>query len=458
MLFLVGQGHTDLSLELDGSTQLGIDSDDVKSKRKVGRKGVSIDTIDDLDIILENIPIENLLISFETDFTAPILYAMFILVAEKRKIPLEKLKGSVRNDFLGGFVAEDTLLFPPKDSFRLLVDTVEFITEKTPHFHGITTHGTRAVYDGITAMQEIAFSLCKAMTYIENCVERGLEIDDLCDKISFNFHTKSDFFEEIAKYRAIKKLWTSLIVNLFHGKHRKSEALHFNSICEPINSASTQLENNLVRIAYQVMASSLGGAHTISCRPFDQNFSTFNKESLLLALRTQQILSKETGISISEDSFSGSFFLENLTNQILKGTENCIQEIEANGGITLCIEREIIRKWSLDSCLNLKNKTENVENTIFGLDKLIDGSEEKDFGVASSNQERLEEEQIKKLTKIKTERDTLGVSVALEKLEELAKKKENLIPPIMNAIKLHATIGEIVTALKNIFGEYVKGK
>lgn len=454
--FLVEQGYTNLSLELDCPTQLGIDSDDIKSCGKVGETGVPVDTIDDLDIILKDIPIENLSIAIETDFTAPILYGMFLLIAQKRNIPLDKIKGSIRNDILGGFISNDILLFPPANSFKLLVDTVEFITEKTPYFHVIKTHGTRETYEGITAVEEIAFSISKAITYINNCIARGLKIDDFSDKISFNFHTKSDFFEEIAKYRAARKIWSEIILDHFHAKEEKSKSIHFNSICEPISSVFTQLENNVIRIAYQVMASSLGGARTISCRSFDQNFSEFNEKSMILALRTQQILSEETDILISEDLFSGSYLLENLTNLIYEKTKELLQKIEVSGGTTLCIEKGIMRKWSLESHAKFKNKIESGEQIILGLNKYPEELEEKRPDLTPSNQKEIEKNQINKLAKIKIERDSFAVTEALQKLEKAAKTNENLICPIMNAIKLHATIGEIVDALKNIFGEYVK--
>ena len=454
--FLVEQGYTNISLELDNPTQLGIDSDDIKSCGKVGKTGVPVDTIDDLDIILKDISIENLSIDFGTDFTAPILYGMFLSIAEKRNIPLDKIKGSIRNDILGGFISEGILLFPTVNSFKLLVDTVEFITEKTPNFHAIKTHGTREIYKELTAVEEIAFSISKATTYIDSCIGRGLNIDDFSDKISFSFHTKSDFFEEMAKYRAAKRIWNELISNHFHAKKEKGKSIHFDSICEPINSVSTQLENNLIRIAYQVMASSLGGAHTISCRSFDQYFSEFNEESLILALRTQQILCEETGILNSEDLFSGSYFLENLTNLIYEKVKELLEKIEVSGGTTLSIEKGIIRKWSLESHAKFKNKIQSGEQIILGLNKYIEESEEKSSNLTPSKQKEIEKNQIEKLGEIKIERDSFAITQALKNLEKAAKANENLISPIMSAIKLHATIGEIVDALKNIFGEYVK--
>ena len=452
LLFLTKHGHTSLSLDFDEPTLLGNDSDDLKSRELVGKTGVPIDTIEDLEIVLQNIPIEKLSITLESDYTAPILYAMFILISEKRKIPLKKLRGSVRNDILNGVISNQKLLFPLQHSLKLLTDTVEYITKTTPSFCAINTQGTRAIYPEITATQEIAFSLSKTETYINSCIAHGLDIDDFSDKISFTFHTKSDFFEEIAKYRAARNLWHKLISTNLQAKEEKSKFINFNAKCEPINLVSTQLENNLVRIAFQVMASSYGGANSITCGSFDKHFSKFNENNLLLAIRTQQILLEETGLSNSENIFSGSYFVENLTQQISNEVMTLSEEINSNGGIIFCIEKGILQKWSLKSRMNLKNKIKAGEHVILGLNKYLEESEEKKSFPIHPNQKETEKTQIKRLVKIKNDRDPTQVTEGLEKLEKSAKSNENLIPSIMHAIKLHATIGEIVTSLKKIWG------
>ncbi len=404
----------------------------------MGKKGVSIDTIDDMEMVLKDIPIENLSISFETDFSASILYAMFLAIAEKRKIPIRKLKGAIRNDFLGGLMSKSEIVFPLENSLKLLIDTVEFVAKNTPDFHAIKIQGTREFYPYITAPQEIAFSLSKAVTYIKNCIASGLKIDDFSDQMSFEFNTRSDFFEEIAKYRAARKIWNETIKNNFYTQEETSKSIYFNAKCDAINSISTQPEDNLVRISYQVMASALGGANTITCGPYDHNSIDFNKESLLLALRTQQILMEETNLLCSEDLLSGSFFLEDLTNRITNEITETLTLIDSLGGITPCIEKGNLRSW-----------IKSEEKIISGINKNIEESEEKHAFSTTSNQTEIEKKQIQKLIKVKKTRNSLKVAEALKKIENSAKTNKNVIPQIMNAIKLHATIGEIVTTLKN---------
>ena len=445
LFFLVEHGHTSLSIEVDKPTLLGIDSDDLDSNYQVGKKGVPIDTIDDMEILFKDIPIENLSISFETDFTAPILYTMFLAIAEKRKIPMEKLKGSIRNDILGGLMSEGELVLPLENSLKLLVDTVEFTTKNTPNFHAVKIHGTRELYPDITASQEIAFSLSKAFSYINNCIDRGLKIDDFSDKIGFNFDTRSDFFEEIAKYRSARRIWNETITNNFCAQEKTRKSIHFNAKCDAIDSVSTQPEDNLVRISYQVMASALGGANTITCSPYDQNFCDFNKESLLLALRTQQILMEETNLLCSEDLFSGSFFIENLTSRITNEITEILTMIDSRGGIIPCIKKGILQIW-----------IKSGEKSISGINKKIEESEEEHAFTTTSNQTEIENNQIQKLIKIKKTRDSLKVAEALKKIENSAKTNKNIIPQIMHAIKLHATIGEIVTTLKNYMEKQTK--
>jgi methylmalonyl-CoA mutase N-terminal domain/subunit len=450
--FLLDQGNTGLSVALDLPTQLGLDSDDEKSTGEVGKVGVAIDTLDDMETIFRGIPLDKISTSFTINSTAAILYAMYIAAAKKQGVAPERITGTIQNDILKEYVSRGTWIFPPEPSLRLIVDTIAYGLENTPRYNTISAAGAHFRDAGATAVQEGGFTLADAIVYAERCIKRGLDVDDFAPRISFYFYTHTDFFEEIAKYRAMRRLWARIMRERFGAKNPRSLLFRFGTVCGGSTLTAAEPENNIVRVAYEALSAVLGGSQTIFTCAHDEALALPTEESALLALRTQQIIASETGVPDVADPFGGSYFLENLTSRMEAEMEKIIADVEARGGMVACIERGLIQGWISESAFRWQKEVDAGERTIVGVNKYA-GPPEKPKNIFTVEPE-LAARQIERLARVKKERDAARVSAALARLKAAAGGTDNLMPLILEAAEAYATVGEITGVLREVFGEF----
>jgi len=450
--FLLDEGNTGLSVALDLPTQLGLDSDDERSVGEVGKVGVAIDTLDDMETIFEGIPLDRISTSFTINSTAAILYAMYIAAGKKRGVPPEKLTGTIQNDILKEYVARGTWIFPPEPSLRLIVDTIEYGIRHTPRFNTLSAAGAHFRDAGATAVQEGGFTLADAIVYAERCARRGLAVDDFAPRISFYFYTHSDFFEEVAKYRAMRRLWARIMRERFGAQNPRSWLFRFGVVCGGSSLTAHEPENNIVRVAYEALSVVLGGAQTIFTCAWDEALALPTEESALLALRTQQIIAHETGVAAVADPLGGSYFLENLTARMEAGMEGLIGEVEARGGMVACIEQGLVQRWIAESAYRFQREVDAGERVIVGVNKY--GGAPARPGPIFSVDPELARRQVERLRRVKGGRDEGRVERSLARLREAARGEANLMEPIGEAVEAYATVGEITGVLRGVFGEF----
>ena len=450
--FLLDEGNTGLSVALDLPTQLGLDSDTPRSEGEVGKVGVAIDTLADMETLFENIPLGEISTSFTINSTAAILYAMYIAVAKKQGTPPAGITGTIQNDILKEYVSRGTWIFPPEPSLRLIVDTIEYGAAHTPRFNTISAAGAHFRDAGATAIEEGGLTLADAIVYAERCIERGMDVDEFAPRFSFYFYTHSDFFEEIAKYRAMRRLWAQIMRERFGAKDERSWKFRFGVVCGGSTLTAAEPENNIVRVAYQALSSVLGGVQTMFTCAYDEALALPTEESALLALRTQQIIAHETGVIDTADPFGGSYYLENLTAEMETGMSALIRKIEDEGGMVSCIERGLIQNWIAESAYKLQKAIDSGERTVVGVNKYRDEADAPPaiFSVPPE----LAEQQIERLNQVKAGRDPARVETALTRIGEAARGTENLMEPTIEAVEAYATLGEITGVLKDKFGEF----
>jgi len=450
--FLLAEGNTGLSVALDLPTQIGLDSDDALAAGEVGKVGVAIDTLDDMETLFEEIPLDRISTSFTINSTAAILYAMYIAVGRKQGVPPDGLTGTIQNDILKEYVSRGTWIYPPEPSLRLIVDTIEYGLAHTPRFNTLSAAGAHFRDAGATALQEGGFTLADAIVYAERCIGRGMAVDSFAPRFSFYFYTHSDFFEEVAKYRAMRRLWARIMRERFGAKDPRSWKFRFGVVCGGSTLTAAEPENNIVRVACETLASIAGGAQTIFTCAYDEALALPTEESALLALRTQQILAHETGIAGMADPFGGSYFVENLTSEMEAGMEALIKTIEERGGMVSCIESGLIQRWISESAHQWQKAVDSGEKAIVGVNKYADApaGPRTLFSVDPD----LSTRQIERLKKVKEGRDPARTEAALSRLEEAARGTDNLMEPIGEAVSAYATVGEISGVLKDVFGEF----
>ena len=450
--FLLDAGNTGLSVALDLPTQLGLDSDNEKSVGEVGKVGVAIDSLADMETIFQGIPLDTISTSFTINSTAAILYAMYIAVGKKQGVSPALLTGTIQNDILKEYVSRGTWIFPPEPSLRLIVDTVEYGVRNTPRFNTISAAGAHFRDAGATAVQEGGFTLADAIVYVERCLQRGLDIDEFAPRLSFYFYTHMDFFEEIAKYRAMRTLWAMIMRERFGAKNERSWLFRFGVVCGGSTLTAQEPENNIVRVTYEALSAALGGAQTIFTCAYDEALTLPSEESALLALRTQQIIAHESGVPDVADPFGGSYFLENLTGRMQDGMAKIIEDVEERGGMVECIERGVVQKWIAESAFRWQKAVDSGEQAIVGVNKYA--REEPPSQKIFTMGPELEERQKKQLKKFKKARDVPQVERSLRRLEDTARGAENLMESISEAVEAYATIGEITDVLRGVFGEF----
>lgn len=450
--FLLDEGNTGLSVALDLPTQLGLDSDNEKSAGEVGKVGVAIDSLADMETIFQGIPLDKISTSFTINSTAAILYAMYIAVGKKQGVSPTQLTGTIQNDILKEYVSRGTWIFPPDPSLRLIVDTIEYGVKNTPKFNTISAAGAHFRDAGATAVQEGGLTLADAIVYVERCLERGLDIDEFAPRLSFYFYTHMDFFEEIAKYRAMRTLWAKIMRERFGAKNERSWLFRFGVVCGGSTLTAQEPENNIVRVTYEALSAVLGGAQTIFTCAYDEALALPTEESALLALRTQQIIAHESGVPDVADPFGGSFYLENLTARMEDEMAQIIEDVEERGGMVECIQRGVVQKWIAESAFRWQKAVDVQEQTIVGVNKYVreEPPSQEIFMIAPE----IEERQKIQLKKLKKERDALRTELCLERLEDAARGDENLMEAISEAVEAYATIGEITDVLRGVFGEF----
>jgi methylmalonyl-CoA mutase, N-terminal domain len=452
--WLLEQGQTGISVALDLPTQLGLDSDDPQAIDDVGRVGVAIDTLADMETLFDGIPLERVSTSFTINATAAILLAMYLVVAERQGVAPNKVAGTIQNDILKEYVARGTWIFPPEPSLRLIVDTIEHCVQHAPRFNSISVAGAHFRDAGATAVQELAYTLADGLTYVQRCIDRGLKVDEFAPLISFYFYTHNDLFEEAAKYRAGRRLWARLMKERFGATDPRAMMFRFGVVCGGSTLTAQQPQNNIVRVAYQALASVLGGVQSVFTAAWDEAFAIPTEQTAELALRTQQVLAYETGVANVADPLGGSYYVEALTDRIENEARAIIERIDRMGGMVPCIENGVIQREIALEAYRHQQRVENGEQVVVGVNKFArEEPEQKQLELYEADPS-LGARQREELARVKESRDGASVARALAKLREAARGSESLMPPIIDAVKAYASIGEICTVLRAEFGTF----
>ncbi len=450
--YLLEQGQTGLSVAFDLPTQIGYDSDHPMSEGEVGKVGVAIDSLKDMEVLFRDLPLDKLSTSMTINAPAAILLAMYIVVAEKQGLPSESLRGTIQNDILKEYTARGTYIFPPRPSLRLITDIFAFCKDHVPQWNTINVGGYHLREAGCSAVQEIAFSFSNAVAYIEAGLKAGLKIDEFAPRISWIFNTHNKIFEEAAKYRAARKVWADILRNRFGAKNPKSWMLRFHTQTSGVSLTAQQPENNIIRVAYQALAAVLGGAQSLAACSFDEALAIPTEKSVRLSLRTQQILDHEAGVTDTVDPLGGSFYVEALTRKMEEEIKALIQKIDDMGGAIAAIEKGFIQKEIEARAYEIQREVEEEKRIVVGLNK-YQVEEDLDTALFKSDPE-LARTQIAKIRRLRNQRDQAKCQAALEAMKRAAQGEENLMPHFIEAVKAYATLGEICGVLREVFGEY----
>lgn len=450
--YLLEQGQTGLSVAFDLPTQIGYDSDHPLAEGEVGKTGVAIDTLEDMEILFKEIPLDKVSTSMTINSTASVLLAMYVVLAKKHNVPLEVLSGTIQNDILKEYIARGTYIFPPKPSMRLITDTFKYCKENLPKWNPISISGYHIREAGSTAVQEIAFTLANGIAYVKAAIESGLDIDEFGKRLSFFLNSHSNFFEEIAKFRAARRLWARIIKEKFKAKDDESARFRFHTQTAGCTLTAQQLENNVVRVALQALAAVLGGTQSLHTNSRDEALSLPSQESAQIALRTQQIIGYESGVPDTVDPLGGSYFVEHLTNEVEKRTKKYIDFIEEKGGALWAVESGYYQREIQRSAYEYQKAVEKEDRTIVGVNRFVTETEKiKDIFKISP---KVGKDQVKRLKTVRRRRDDAKVKASLEELKKMASAEENLMPPIMECVESYASLGEICDVLRTVWGEY----
>ncbi|MEU1511462.1 methylmalonyl-CoA mutase family protein [Streptomyces sp. NPDC005811] len=452
--YLLDQGGTGLSVALDLPTQCGYDSDDPEYTDEVGRVGVAVDTLADAEILFDAIPLDRISTSFTVNGTAAILLALYVAAAEKRGIPRARLTGTIQNDILKEYASRGTWIWPPEPSLRLIADTVEFCAAEVPRFNAVSVAGAHFRDAGATAVQEMAFTLADGVTYCETVLARGrLTIDEFAPQISFFFYTHGEFFEEIAKYRAGRRRWATLVRERFGAKTEKAGMFRFGCVAGGASLYAPQARNNTVRVAYEALASVLGGVQSMFTAAWDEPFALPSEESATLALRTQQILAHETGVTKVADPLGGSYFVEALTDATEERIERVMADLEAHGGMVRCIEDGYLQTLIADEAWRLHRAVDSGERPVVGVNRFTVDEPPPDLATYELDAEG-RDRQLKRLARVKAERNPAGVRARLTELRRAAEGDANLMEPLIDCATSYCTVGEMAGALREVWGEF----
>jgi methylmalonyl-CoA mutase N-terminal domain/subunit len=452
--YLLDQGSTGLSVALDLPTQCGYDSDDPEVGEEVGRVGVALDTLADVEVLFAGVPLDAISTSFTINGTAAILLAFYVAAAEQAGVPRAKLTGTIQNDILKEYASRGTWIWPPDPSLRLIADTIEFCAAEVPKFNAISVAGAHFRDAGANAVQEMAFTLADGVTYCDTVLARGrMTIDEFAPQISFFFYTHGDFFEEIAKYRAGRRRWATIVRERYGATTDKAAMFRFGCVAGGASLHAPQARNNIVRVAYEAMASVLGGVQSMFTAAWDEPFALPSEESATLALRTQQILAHETGVARVADPLGGSYFVEALTDATEERIIAVMADLEAHGGMVRAIEDGYLQGLIADEAYRLQQDIESGARTVVGVNRFAADEpppEIETYELDAAGREA----QLTRLAKVRAERDPAAVTAALAALSRTAEGTENLMGPLIDCVTVYCTVGEMVGALTEVWGTF----
>ena len=451
--YLLNQGQTGLSIAYDMPTLMGYDPDHPISMGEVGKCGVSVATLNDMEILLKDIDLSKVSISQTINGPAIILLAFYIALAEKQGVPLSKLRGTLQNDILKEFTAQKEWIFPPVPSMRIITDMLSYCTENMPQYNTISISGYHIREAGATAAQELAFTLVDGFTYIEYALEAGLKIDDFAPRLSFFFNSHLDFFEEIAKFRAARRIWAKHLKEKYGAKKESSLKLRFHAQTAGCSLTAQQPENNISRTAFQAIAAVLGGAQSLHTNSMDETLALPSEKAAEIALRTQQLIAYETGVANVADPLGGSWFIESLTDQLERDAEKYFEDIEKNGGVIQAIEDGYFQREIAKSAEDYQRLIDEKQLYIVGVNKFIKNDEDIDIPILEIGS-GVEAERIKSINNLRNNRDETMVQQSLNMIQECCRNENNIMPAIIEAAKSYVTLGEIVTVMKAEFGEW----
>ena len=449
--YLLAQGQTGLSTAFDLPTLMGYDSDHSLSEGEVGKCGVAISSLADMEVLFDKIPLANVTTSMTINSPAAAIWAMYLAVAEKQGADWKKISGTLQNDILKEYIAQKEYIYPPEPSMRLVIDTFEFGVKNTPKFNTISVSGYHIREAGSTAIQELAFTLRDGLEYVEWGIRRGMDVDEFVPQLSFFFNAHNDFFEEIAKYRAARRIWHKAMVERYKSKSPRTCALRFHTQTAGCSLTAQQPYNNVVRTAIQALAAVMGGTQSLHTNSLDEAWALPTEFAATIALRTQQIIAHETGVTNTVDPLGGSYFLETLTNEVERGAWDYIEKIDAMGGMVAAIERSYPQREIAEASYRYQMAVDKKKKIIVGVNDFI--SEEKPLDVLQID-ETVAHRQAERLRKLRSERSQAEVSRRLTALRKAAEGKDNLMPFLIDAVKAYATLGEICDAMRDVFGTY----
>jgi methylmalonyl-CoA mutase N-terminal domain/subunit len=450
--YLLEHGGSGLSVAFDLPTQMGYDSDYILARGEVGKVGVAIDSLKDMETLFDGIPLDKVSTSMTINAPASLLLAMYIAVGESQGVTPNQLTGTIQNDILKEYIARGTYIFPPKPSLRIITDIFEYCSSELPRWNTISISGYHIREAGSTAVQEIAFTLANAITYVQAAIDKGLNIDDFAPRLAFFFNAHIDLLEEISKFRAVRRLWAKIMKERFNAQKPASMRLRFHTQTAGCSLTAQQPENNVVRVTLQALASVLGGTQSLHTNSMDEAWALPSETAVRVALRTQQILAHESGVINTIDPCAGSYYIETLTNKIEAEAIKYIEKIDQLGGMQNAIEKGFPQKEIHDSAYKYQQDVEAVSRVVVGVNKFK--MDEKPSISLLRVDSAVEQKQLEKLRKLKQERDNLKVTTILDDLRHCASTDENLMPVILEAVKQYASLGEICDVLRDVFGTY----
>lgn len=450
--YLLEHGQTGLSTAFDMPSLMGYDADHQLARGEVGREGVSVSTIEDMEILFGGIELDQVTVSMTINSSATIIMAMYLAVARRRGIPFEKIGGTIQNDMLKEFIAQKEWISPPEPSVKLSCDVIEYCASYVPRFNPISISGYHIREAGATAVQELAFTIADGLAYVDHCVKRGMDVDEFAPRLSFFFDVHNDFFEEIAKFRAARRLWATLMSDRYGAKNERSLKLRTHAQTAGVSLTAQQPVNNVARVALQGLAAVLGGVQSLHTNSMDETLSLPTEEAVKVALRTQQIIAEETGVVNSVDPLGGSYYIENLTNEIEAEALNYIHKIDELGGMLKAVEEGYPQKEIAESAYQFQLKVDAGEMTIVGVNKYID-EEEQEIPRLHIDHER-ESRQIERVTAFKGSRSEDACNKALRSVSEACKNGSNVMGPLVEAVDVGITLGEISDVYRDVFGAY----
>ncbi|MFW5790087.1 MAG: acyl-CoA mutase large subunit family protein [Bacillota bacterium] len=450
--YLLDHGQTGLSVAFDLPTQIGYDSDHEMSKGEVGRVGVAIDTLADMETLFDQIPLDKVSTSMTINAPASVLLAMYIAVAEKQGVEKEKLSGTIQNDILKEYIARGTYIFPPEPSLRLITDIFEYCSKELPSWNTISISGYHIREAGSDAVQELAFTIADGIEYVESALSIGMDVDSFAPRLSFFFNGQMDFLEEVAKFRAARRLWAEIMKEKFGAEKAKSCMLRFHTQTAGAALTAQQPQNNIIRVALQALAAVLGGTQSLHTNSFDEALGLPTEEAAKIALRTQQIIAEESGVADTIDPLAGSYYIESMTDKLVSEAREYLDEIEDLGGMAEAIKAGYVQREIQESAYQEQKAIENEKKVVVGVNKYKE--DVKEIGDILKVDPGLEKDQCEQLNKIRSQRDSSETEKHLNEIREAAINDENLMYPILDAVRNYVSIGEICGVLREEFGEY----